>query len=184
MYIGDFNPGSVIRGAFNTRRSDGTPITLAGSPQLSVYKDASLTQRSEASALTVDFDGVTGHHLFSIPTSDAFYSTGSDFRVVITSGTVDDISVVGVQVASFSLANRYIGVGVNTDWTTPEKTAIRAILGFGSSGTIGIPAVGVMSAVKEQTDLNAAIKAKTDLIPDEISGTKNITVEDFSINVG
>lgn len=76
------------------------------------------------------------------------------------------------------------GGGGVADWTSAEKTAIRAVLGFGTSGTIGIPGVGALSAIKAQTDLNAAIKAKTDLIPDEISGTKNITVEDFSISVG
>jgi hypothetical protein len=56
--------------------------------------------------LTVDFDSRTGHHLFAIDTSDAFYSSGSDFRIVITTGTVDSVSVVGAQVGAFSILNR------------------------------------------------------------------------------
>jgi hypothetical protein len=50
---------------------------------------------------------LTGLHLFTVDTSaDAFYSTGSDYRVVLTAGTVDGQSVVGHTVASFSIENR------------------------------------------------------------------------------
>ena len=106
QYLGDFATGSTVRGAFNTRKADGTPITLAGTPALSVYKDGNTTETTTGVTLTVDFDSRTGHHLFAIDTSNAFYTSGSDFRVVITTGTVDSVSVVGVQVGSFSLANR------------------------------------------------------------------------------
>jgi hypothetical protein len=40
-----------------------------------------------------------------------------------------------------------------TDWTANERTAIRSILGFDSSGTVSLPTVGVMDAVKDKTDL-------------------------------
>ena len=115
QYLGDILKDATIRGSFNTRQADGTPITLGGSAQISVYKDADVVQRLEASALTIDFDGVTGHHLFAIPTTDSFYTTGSDFRIVITTGTVDGVSVVGTEVGSFSIQNRNRDLSTKTD---------------------------------------------------------------------
>lgn len=106
-YLGDFKEDATVRGAFNTRQADGTPITLAGSPTIAVYKDAGTTEITTGATLTVDFDSRTGLHLFTIDTSaSASYSTGSDYRVVITAGTVDSKSVVGVEVGSFSICNR------------------------------------------------------------------------------
>lgn len=40
-----------------------------------------------------------------------------------------------------------------TDWTANERTAIRSILGFDSNGTVSLPTVGVMDAIKDKTDL-------------------------------
>ena len=45
------------------------------------------------------------------------------------------------------------GGGGGTDWTSDERTAIRSILGFDSSGTVSLPTVGVMDAIKDKTDL-------------------------------
>jgi hypothetical protein len=107
-YLGDIAEDGIIRGSFNTRQTDGTPITLAGTPTLAVYKDAGVSESTAGVTLTVDFDSITGLHLFTIDTSaDAFYVTGSDYRVVIAAGTVDGVSVVGVEVGSFSIQNRY-----------------------------------------------------------------------------
>lgn len=106
-YLGDIKEDATITGSFNTRTAAGAPITLAGTPALSVYKDSSTTESTAGITLTVDFDSRTGHHLFSIDTSaDAFYAVGSNYRVVITTGTVDGTSVVGTEVACFSICNR------------------------------------------------------------------------------
>jgi hypothetical protein len=45
------------------------------------------------------------------------------------------------------------GGGGGTDWTSNERTAIRSILGFDASGTVSLPTVGVMDAIKDKTDL-------------------------------
>ncbi len=104
--LGNFYAGQTIRGSFNSRSTSGAPITLAGTPALAVYKDGNTTQVTTGVTLTVDFDSVTGHHLYEIVTTDAFYTKASDFRVVLTAGTVDSVSVVGVEVGSFSIENR------------------------------------------------------------------------------
>jgi hypothetical protein len=106
-YLGDIQSGTTIRGSFNTRGPDGAPMTIV-SPTLSVYKDANTTETTTGVTLTSDFDSRVGHHVFAVATSDAFYSTGSDFRIVLTAGTVDGVSVVGVEVGSFSIENRIV----------------------------------------------------------------------------
>jgi hypothetical protein len=128
-YIGDFAEDATVRGSFNTRDSAGAPITLAGTPVLSVYKDAGVSESTAGVTLTVDFDSRTGHHVFTIDTSaDAFYATGSDYRVVITTGTVDGTSVVGVEVGAFSIQNRYSPSGSGLD-----AAGVRAAVGLATA---------------------------------------------------
>lgn len=129
-YLGDFTPGKIVRIPFNSNKADGTPITLAGTPAVAVYKDASTTESTAGVTLTVDFDARTGLHQVVIDTSadGTFYAAGSDFRAVLTAGTVDSTSVVGVVVGGFSLANRSA-----LRPTTADRT-----LGMDSNGRPGI----------------------------------------------
>lgn len=106
MNLGDFDPSAVIYHKFTTfRPSTGAPYTLAGTPAVSVYKDNSATQSTSGVTLTADFDSVTGLNHIAIDTSSdgAFYSTGSFFDIVITTGTVDSVSAVGTVVGRFTL---------------------------------------------------------------------------------
>lgn len=104
-FIGDFAEDSSVSFKFNTRDTAGAPITLAGTPTLCVYKHGSATQRTGAEiVLTVEYDSVTGLHDVTIDTSaDVFYAAGYDYDVVLTAGTVDSISVVGVCLGTFSI---------------------------------------------------------------------------------
>lgn len=103
-YIGDFKVAAVIDKKFTTRSfSTGAPTTLAGTPVISIYKDNDTTQTTTGVTLTVDFDGVTGLHNIHIDTSNAFYTAGSNFQMIITTGTVGGVSVVGEVVGSFSI---------------------------------------------------------------------------------
>ncbi len=107
MYYGDRAPASTVYFNFNTASfADGSPITLAGTPSLAVYKN-SLTQSTAGLTLTVDYDSVTGLHHVVVDTSadGTFYAAGNDFTVVIAAGTVGGTSVVGRVVGSFSLNN-------------------------------------------------------------------------------
>lgn len=105
-HLGDFDAASVLYTKFTTYRpSTGAPFTLGGTPVVSIYKDGSVTQSTAGITLTVDFDGLTGLHHLAIDTSadGTFFSAGSHFEAVITTGTVDSVSVVGSCVASFSI---------------------------------------------------------------------------------
>ncbi|MES2572135.1 MAG: hypothetical protein V4710_19020 [Verrucomicrobiota bacterium] len=105
-YLGDFRAGKTVRFTFSS--VNGAPITLAGSPAVSVYKDGSTAQSTSGVTLTVDYDSVTGLNHVAIDTSSdaTFYGAGSDFSAVITAGTVGGTSVVGYTVAHFSIENR------------------------------------------------------------------------------
>lgn len=105
--LGSIIAGSTFDFKFSTYDTDGAPITLAGTPAISVYKDNSTTQTTTGVTLTTDFDSVTGLHNVRIVTTDSFYAGGSNFQVVITTGTVDSISVVGTVLAEFSIDASY-----------------------------------------------------------------------------
>lgn len=108
-YLGDFRRGTTLDCKFYTHDGTGTPITLAGSPAVSIYKGNDTTQSTAGVTLTVGFDSVTGLHNLRIVTTDSFYEPGADYQAVLTAGTVDGISVVGYVVASFSIENRFRG---------------------------------------------------------------------------
>ena len=108
-YLGDFSASSIVDFKFTTfRPSTGAPFTLAGSPVVSVYKDNDLTQSTAGVTLTVDFDGVAGMHHVRITTATdaAFYANGGEFECVITTGTVDSVSVVGSCIGRFTLRSQ------------------------------------------------------------------------------
>lgn len=106
MYRGDFKVGATLNFKFTTRAfSTGAPTTLAGTPAISIYKDNSTTESTSGVTLTVDFDSRTGLNNVNIDTSSdgTFYSSGSQFQLVITAGTVGGVSVVGETIGAFSI---------------------------------------------------------------------------------
>lgn len=91
--------------AFTTRSfSTGAPATLSGTPVVSAYEDAGLTQITAGITLGVDHDSVTGLNMLTIVAAAASgYEAGKDYNLVITTGTVGGVSVVGEVVGTFSL---------------------------------------------------------------------------------
>lgn len=108
MYQGDIRLGETHDFKFPTRRfSTGAPFTLAGSPVISAYVGNGTTEITAGITLTVDFDGRTGlNNVRVVATSGNGFAAGTDVDLVITTGTVDGVSVVGEVVASFSIENR------------------------------------------------------------------------------
>lgn len=114
-YLGDFAEGTTIRFMFNTTDTDAAPIDIA-SGAVAVYKDSDTTPNTADVSLTVGFNGITGLHLVEItPTVDSdgipiegnFYTAGSEYTVILSAGTVDSVSVVGMMLGCFSVENRY-----------------------------------------------------------------------------
>lgn len=101
----DYSVGSTIYLMFTTRSfSTGAPAQLAGTPAVSAYENDSLTQITAGITLGVDHDSVTGLNLLTIVATGANgYEAGKDYNMVITTGTVGGVSVVGEVVGTFSL---------------------------------------------------------------------------------
>jgi len=106
MNLGDVIEDDTIYFNFHTHKADGTPIVLGGTPVLSVYKDNNAVQSTAGITLGVDHDSVVGLNNVALVLTDAFYVADADYSVVITTGTVDGVSVVGYTVAYFSIHKR------------------------------------------------------------------------------
>jgi len=89
---------------FTSRRfSTGAPYALSGGV-ISAYPDNSTTQITAGITLTADFDGVTGlNNIRVVATAANGYAAGSNYSLVITTGTVDGVSVEGEVVGEFSI---------------------------------------------------------------------------------
>lgn len=177
--LGDFDPGQVIYGKFTTYRADtGAPATLAGTPVLSVYKDNSTTQSVTGVTLTVDFDSVTGLNHFAIDTSaDAtFYSAGSNFDIVITTGTVNSVSVVGADAANFTLGRAFAANGGLDQGTAQSVTSttlvLRSAASFGDNAVAGA-ALQIVSATTGA--------GQTASVKSNVGSTDTLTVDPWPI---
>lgn len=108
MYHGDIALGETIDIKFTTRQfSTGAPFTLAGTPVISAYVDNGTTEITAGITLTVDFDSRTGlNNVRVVATSGNGFVTATNVTLVITTGTVDSVSVVGECVGSFSIEKR------------------------------------------------------------------------------
>ena len=131
---------------FSTRAfATGIPTTLAGTPVVSAYENDSLIQITAGITLTVDFDGVAGLHLLTVVATGANgYEAGKDYALVITTGTVGGVSVVGEVVAEFTIERS--AASVDLDNTTDGLTAIKAVIPAALVGGRMDSSVGAMAA--------------------------------------
>lgn len=106
-YYGDIRLGDSLDIKFTTRQISGAPTTLAGSPVISAYPANSLTQLTAGITLSVDFDTLTGlNNIRVVASGGNGYLTATNYELVITTGTVNSVSVVGECVGGFSIENR------------------------------------------------------------------------------
>src|SRR5450759_3329487 len=87
-----------------TTAVNGVPTDLAGSPAISVYKN-NVTESTTGITLTAPYDSRTGlaHVVIDTSADATFYAADNDFSVVITTGTLGGVSMVGYEVGSFQL---------------------------------------------------------------------------------
>ena len=135
----DITLAETIYILFTTRAFDtGIPTVLAGSPVVSAYENESVTQITAGITLGVSHDSVAGLNLLTIvATGGNGFEASKDYTLVITTGTVDSVSVVGEVVGEFTigrsaaatdLANGTDGLGALKTETAAIKTETAAIL--------------------------------------------------------
>lgn len=159
MFYGELDVGQTLTFKFTTRSfSTGAPATLSGTPALSVYKAGSTTESTAGVTLTADYDSRTGMNNVVIDTSadGTFYSTATDFDIVITTGTVGGVSVVGEVVGHFSIRNR---AGLYP--TTAGRT-----LDVSAGGEAGVDWANVGSPTTTLNLSGTTIKTATDVEAD------------------
>lgn len=186
-HLGDFDTSTIVYGKFTTYRpSTGATFTLGGTPALSVYKDNSTTQSTTGVTLTADFDSVTGLNHYAIDTSadGTFYSAGSFFDVVITTGTVDSVSVVGAVVGSFTIrknsALKPTTAGRTLDVTAGGEAGIDWANIGSPTTTVNLSGTTVKTATDVETD-TADIQAR--LPAALVSGRMDSSVGAMAANV-
>jgi hypothetical protein len=105
-YLGELPLGSIAETILTTA-VNGVPTDLAGSPAISVYKQASTTESTTGVTLTTSYDSRTGMARVSIDTSSdsTFYAADNFFDVIITTGTLGGVSMVGYEICSFRLTH-------------------------------------------------------------------------------
>ena len=157
----DYTVGDTAHFMFTTRKfTTGAPFALA-SGVISAYENESLTQITAGITLGADHDGVTGLNLVTVVASGANgFEAGKDYHLVITTGTVDSVSVVGEVVGRFTLGRSAAAVDLanGTDGLGALKTLIDTIDDF------------------LDTEV-AAIKAKTDSLTFTVAGQVDANIQ-------
>lgn len=129
--MSDYTLESTLYFMFTTRRfTTGVPFALA-SGVISAYENEGLTQITAGITLGADHDGVTGLNLVTVVATAANgFESGKDYHLVITTGTVDSVSVVGEVVGRFTLGRSAAAVDLanGTDGLGAIKAETSAIL--------------------------------------------------------
>jgi hypothetical protein len=171
----DINLDDTIYVRFLTKAfSTGIPTTLLSSPVLSIYEENNLTQITAGVSVSVDYDSVTGLNQATIVATAANgYEAGKSYDLVITTGTVDSVSVVGVVVSSFTIEDSAIGISA-----TARSNFESQYDGTGISGgtfpsnqdQVGNLATGsaAISVVAESDSVTTGTEVNTYAVTDEI----------------
>ena len=123
----------------------------------------------DASALTAIADGVLGRN-----TSTSTYDAGDVGYVLrqVYSMIVADGVDWQYTANALELAPAGGGGGGGTDWTANERTAIRGILGFNSSGSVVDPAVGILDEIRDDVGaIGINVYPVSASTPERVSGT-------------
>lgn len=164
----DITLADTFYAIFTTRAfATGIPTVLAGSPVVSAYENDSVTQITAGITLGVDHDGVVGLNLLTVVATGANgYEAGKDYSLVITTGTVGGVSVVGEVVGEFSVGRSAAAVDLanGTDGLGAIKAVLPSALVSGRMDSdVGAKTGNVALSAQEKLDVNVeADSALTD----------------------
>ena len=202
----DYTVGDTVHFMFTTRKfSTGAPFLLGGTPVISAYENESLTQITAGITLGADHDTVTGLNLITVVASGANgFESGKDYHLVITTGTVDSVSVVGEVVGRFTLgrsaaavdlANGTDGLGalktlidtvdnfVDTEITDIQNRLPAALVSGRMDASVGAMAAATITAAAIATDAIDADAIAADAVTEIQAGLATAaaltTVDDF-----
>ena len=158
----DYTVADTLHIAFTTRAfATGIPTVLAGTPVVSAYEDAGLTQITAGITLGVSHDGVVGYNMLTIVASGANgFEAGKDYNLAITTGTVGGVSVVGEAVGRFTLGRSAAAVDLAN--ATDGLTALAADIAT-VDGTVNNINNGISIIIEDTTEIGVAGVGLTNL---------------------
>lgn len=178
--FGTVNPGETLYIPFDTfDGGTGASITMTGlaTTDIEIYKDGSMTQRASDAGYTLtdtdgtDLDGITGIQGFSIDLSNnttaGFYASGSSYRVVVSSVTVDG------QTVNFTAATFKIGYSRATLNTTIATLNTQTSFTL-TSGPADDDALNGMEIVIH--DVASSVQWGTAVVSDYVGSTRTVTL--------
>ncbi len=179
--------GSTVYFNFTTA-INGVPTDLAGSPAVSVYKN-SITQSTSGVTLTAPYDSTTGLAQIAIDTSTSasFYATDNIFSIVITTGTLGGVSMVGYVIGTFQLTTSQTTVSATLNAvargtvttgasTTSIPTSALAIAGAAATGVVASQFVGRVVSFDGNTTTAGLRGAASTISASTASNTPTFTV--------
>ena len=164
---------------FDSFDSSGASVTLTGLAvtDIEVYKNGGTTQRASDSGYSlldtdgIDFDSLTGIHGFSIDLADnttaGFWEAGADYRVVVSSVTIDG-QTVSFTAATFRIG--YPGALLDTKIATLASQTSFTL----SAGSADNDAYNGWVAVIH--DVASAVQIAVGYVSDYVGSTKTVTL--------
>lgn len=122
-HLGNITMGQTLHFLFSTNNGDGAAVTPTTAGTVCVYNDNNTTQTTTGVTYTPSFAGITGVNLVSLATSDAFFTAGHDYAVVLSGATIDGETVNAV-LAEFSIEHRHPSKNDNADALLDRANAI------------------------------------------------------------
>jgi hypothetical protein len=169
MYHGDIRLGDTIDIKFTTRQISGAPSTLSSSPVISAYPGNSTTELTAGITLSVDFDSRTGlNNVRVVASSGNGYATATNYTLVITTGTVNSVSVVGECIGSFSIEARSALMP-----TTAGRTAVVDANGLIDANAVKLGPTGAGTA-QTARDVGASVLLSTGTGTGQIDFTSGV----------
>ncbi len=153
-YLGDFSANESIEMTFTTNDGSGgnvAPSAAFDNADFNIYKDGSATEKTTTTGVTVEspFDSIVGLHRVSIDMSldTSFFTSGSDYKVVLATAKTVDGETVQTTVAEFSVENRAAYTAVSNIGTGGTGATNYAITDDNVDGALAVGGVFVGSEV-------------------------------------
>lgn len=105
-YLGDFPAGAIIDFMWATYDQNGVPALRDTAGDVVVYRGNSTNESSAGITDGDSFDSIRGIHHCRIDTTDAFYTIGATYHVVVKDAVVDGNDYAAV-IAEFSIQYRH-----------------------------------------------------------------------------
>lgn len=155
-YLGDYakpTGAGTLEFKFSTfRPSTGAAWSLSSGAVVTVYKGGTGNTTGQSTTLTRDWNSITGLNHVSVDLSQAFFEDGQVYEAVITTGTVDSVSVIGACVGRFTLRAQ----------ASLYPTTLGRTLDVSAAGEAGIDLANVGSPSATLSLSGTTIKAVTD----------------------